>query len=90
MESIVRSISGAKLIRINPAHPQCPKDITAVGLPLGTDSILTIKNLLETVPEEDLHKAVKQFTPKYIGHGDQHPLVNWLDVFISLRTKLDK
>jgi hypothetical protein len=48
MESIVREIPGAHLIRINPGSPEIPGDlISSIGIPVGTEAVAYLAELLE-------------------------------------------
>jgi len=88
MEAIVRDTPHATLVRVNPAHPGCPYDIHAVGLPCGTEVLTTLKNLGETPwgVLEEAEKRVEGEREKNKGEWDQrqHPKVNWKAVLQQL------
>jgi len=86
MESIARTIPGTKFIRLNPTDPDCPGDITAVGIPQGNESIVKIKEIMQSSIDEDLQSTAKAYRLQYIGPLNQHPKLNWMDVFMNLRT----
>jgi len=51
MESMCRKM-GAKLIRINPSHPQIPDDIAAISFPNGWEILSIIKNKIPDIQQE--------------------------------------
>jgi hypothetical protein len=58
MESIVRDVPGAKLIRVNPTHPHVPLDIDAIGLKSGWQILQHVKVDKVSINEEAARKRV--------------------------------